>query len=157
MTALNTLFAAHQNAMCSVEQKNGDAKMFRIAQLSDKIGTMKNGEKAPYVILVSDDQTGVVINLHPEHAKRLMKKGEDSGIKVVTEVVTEVAPVIEAVVEVATEAAPLKSKKAQAIDIYVANAGAKRKHIIDLFKDQLGMSDAGGATYYYNIHSGQWK
>lgn len=56
---------------------------YTVARLSDKLGTMKNGEKAEYVVLTLADDTAVVMNLHPEHAKRLFKKGEDSGLTVV--------------------------------------------------------------------------
>ncbi len=180
MNMIETTFTTVRDRICMVAQKNEQPAKFRIYALSDKVGTMKNGEKAPYVVLLNDDGA-TVVNLHPEHAKRLFKKGEDSGItmteevyKAAEEVVEEVAAVIEQPVieqptasteegqqQAAADAAPVAdkplTKKAQAITIFNANVGKARKEVIAQFKDQLGMSDQGGATYYHNIKSGLWK
>lgn len=44
-----------------------------------------------------------------------------------------------------------KSKQAKAIALYTAAADKSRKNIVALFKSQLGMSDAGAATYLQNV------
>lgn len=136
------------------------------------MGTMKNGEKAPYVILMNDT-TAAVINLHPEHAKRLFKKGEDSGV-MLTEAVfgveqQEAEPAAEEMAPVDATAdqpegqqeqpaaEPKVSKKSQAIAIFNANADKARKEVIEMMVTEIGLTKLGAATYYQNIKSGQWK
>lgn len=88
MSAFNTLFAANENKQVSVIDKvTGLPKFFRVNKLSDKTGTMKNGEKAAYVVLTAEDGTSTVINLHPQAASALFKKGKEAGMEI-----TEAAP-----------------------------------------------------------------
>lgn len=42
------------------------------------------------------------------------------------------------------------SKQEQAVKIVQANASKTRKEIISIIIEQLGMTDAGASTYYYN-------
>lgn len=88
MSAFNTLFAANSGKQVSVLDKvSGLPKLFRVNKLSDKIGTMKNGEKAAYVVLTAEDGSTTVINLHPQAASALFKKGKEGGMEI-----TEAAP-----------------------------------------------------------------
>lgn len=180
---IESTFTTLRNRLCNVTNRDGSVEQYRIHALSDKTGTMKNGTKAPYVVLMNTKGNGVVVNLHPEHAKRLFKKGEDSGIEIIAHSPEEVkpeevvAPVVEDVkaaevvvpevvaVETATatetpatevsEKAP--SKKAMAVELFNKNVGSARKDVIALFISELNMSKLGAATYYQNIKSGQWK
>jgi hypothetical protein len=79
---------------------------YTIAKLSDKIGTLKDGSKGQYVVLTKDGVEGVVLNLHPQHAKRLLTKGEDSGLKLVeaTDVKAEPAADLTATEQAAVKA-----------------------------------------------------
>ena len=54
--------------------KTGAESRFTIARLADKIGTLKDGSKGEYVVLTKDGESGVVINLHPNTAKKLVKQ-----------------------------------------------------------------------------------
>lgn len=88
MTQLSTiaaLFAPLFGRAVEVTDKNGDVARYTITKLGDKLGTLKSGEKAEYVILTRDGDTGVIMSLHPTHATRLAKNGEDSGIKLLDE------------------------------------------------------------------------
>lgn len=86
MSAFNTLFAANENKQVSVIDKvTGLPKFFRVNKLSDKTGTMKNGEKAAYVVLTAEDGTSTVINLHPQAASALFKKGKEAGMEIMAE------------------------------------------------------------------------
>lgn len=66
---------------------------------------------------------------------------------------------VSAPVEKAAAPAPAKkdvtpraeSKQAKAIALYTAAADKSRKNIVALFKAQLGMTDAGAATYLQNV------
>lgn len=42
------------------------------------------------------------------------------------------------------------TKQEQATQIVASNAGKARKEIIELIRTELGMTDAGASTYYYN-------
>lgn len=177
---IESTFTTLRNRLCNVTNRDGSVEQYRIHALSEKLGTMKNGSKAPYVILMNTKGNGVVVNLHPEHAKRLFKKGEDSGIEIIAHSPEEVnaeevvAPVVEGVVaaeevkpevvaaEVTTPAAnevaeKAHSKKAMAVELFNKNTGSARKDVIALFISELNMSKLGAATYYQNIKSGQWK
>jgi len=83
-TLIQTLFAANEGR--TVEANNDQNKgIFKVAKLADKIGTMKNGDKAEYVVLTNENDEAVVIMLHPNVAKSLFEKGEDAktGYKMV--------------------------------------------------------------------------
>jgi hypothetical protein len=60
---------------------------FRIDHLSpDLTGTMKNTQKAPYVVLVRQDHPSETMKLHPQAAKTLFDKGEDGGLRILNDV-----------------------------------------------------------------------
>lgn len=85
LTTIATLFAPLFGRACEVTDKDGATARYTVTKLSDKLGTLKSGEKAEYVILSKDGETGVIMSLHPEHARRLAKNGEDSNIKLLDE------------------------------------------------------------------------
>lgn len=75
---IQALFAANEGR--TVEANNDQNKgIFKVAKLADKIGTMKNGDKAEYVVLTNKNDEAVVIMLHPNVAKKLFEKGEDTN------------------------------------------------------------------------------
>lgn len=91
MSEFNALFEANKDKHVAVTNKvTNVAVNYRITQLSDKIGTMKNGDKNAYVILTAEDGTSTVINLHPQSAQKLFKKGEDGHMKIVEAAAEEV-------------------------------------------------------------------
>lgn len=103
---ISTMFAPLFGATAIVADKHGEKTNYKVARLSDKLGTMKNGEKAEYVVLVREDNDSITMTLHPEAAKRLAKNGNDAGIELIvpaaTESTTEQAaqePVVEAAQE----------------------------------------------------------
>lgn len=65
--------------------------------LDDKLGTMKSGEKAPYVLLADKADSNVSVSLHPEQAKRLFNKGEDAGLQILFDLSTPASEVLAAV------------------------------------------------------------
>lgn len=183
MTAFNALFAANANKQVLVNDKaTGAQVLYKVARLSDKMGVMKNGDKAEYVILTAQDGTTTVISLHPQAASALFKKGEQTGMKIVEEVkpveVVEAVTVTPILEEVkgdeqqagAEEAAPVAngdeqpaetpkvSKKAGAIALIHAgwDAGQQRKDILLQMQAELGLTVNGSATYYNNVKSGAW-
>lgn len=85
LTTIATLFAPLFGRAVEVTDKDGATARYTVAKLSDKLGTLKSGEKAEYVILTKDGETGVIMSLHPTHAARLAKNGEDSNIKLLDE------------------------------------------------------------------------
>lgn len=155
--------------------KAGAENRYTIARLADKIGTLKDGSKGEYVVLSKDGETGVVINIHPNTAKKLASKGEGDQFKLmpvadhqvaVPAAVTVVAEPVNVPVEVqpanpiVDEPAakePRVTKKSQTVAIYKAMAGSPRKDIIAEMKSKLGLSDAGANTYYQNCKGGQWE
>jgi hypothetical protein len=91
--------------------KTGAESRFTIVKLADKIGTMKDGTKAEYVVLVNSADVGVMLNLHPQHAKRLLTKGEDSGLVMAMDLnyiapETAAEPVVETAPETVVNTAP---------------------------------------------------
>lgn len=155
--------------------KHGAETMFTIAKLSDKIGTLKDGTKGEYVVLTKDGETGVVLNVHPNTAKKLATKGEGDMLKLVPAAEGngaepaasgegengDAAPndAAAAPVDEAPEAKePKVTKKSQTIAIFteMTAAGKVRKDIIAKMKTDLGLSDSGANTYYQNCKSGAW-
>ena len=164
-----------------VESKSGILLINDV--LTHKTGVLKDGSKAPYLHLVSEMGDIPEVDLHPQKALELLKKGESGAYKIlgalavdggvsaeVQAVVEEVAPVtVEPTVEAvapeapAAEAAPVEekkeSKKAGTLRIYAAGiaAGKARKDIIAKMRTELGLSIPGANTYYQNCKSGMWK
>jgi hypothetical protein len=182
MSQLQALFAPLKDRLVEVRQRDESVKVFRLYALSDKQGVMKDSSKEPYVILM--EQGGAVtMSIHPQHASRLMKKGEDSGMKLLeavcqaetaedtsepvivdsTPVLTASQPAVEPkaapAVEPAVAEAPVKaaSKKDRAVAIYKTMAGKPRKEIVAAFMSQLGLSAPGASTYHQNCKSGLWS
>ncbi len=151
--------------------KDGAETRYTIAKLADKIGTLKDGSKGEYVVLTKDGETGVVMNIHPNTAKKLATKGEGDMLKLVPADAaesSEPAASTEAAAEAGAEQAapqdeapapeaPKVTKKSQTLDIFRAMAGKPRKEIIAEMKAKLGLSDAGANTYYQNCKSGAWQ
>ncbi len=96
---------------------DGQESTFKIASLADKTGKLKNGEKGQYVVLQSQADTAVVVNLHPQAAQRLLADGEADGYKVIERVGAQAAE-SQTTTEATgtTEAAPAEkpAKKAKA-------------------------------------------
>lgn len=163
-----------------VTDRSGDVATYTIAKLSDKIGSLKDGSKGEYVILQRADDAAVVISIHPQHAKRLVTKGEDSGMKLVAEAelsTEEQAAVSEELdeeqstaeagaegeleadaageTEPAPEAPEAKAPSKKERFMIAFKAGADRKAVKAAVAD-LGLSDAGFNTYYQNAKSGKW-
>ena len=62
--------------------KDGQADShYTIARLDEKLGSMKDGTKAEYVVLTKDNETGVVLRIHPNSAKKLATQGADGHLK----------------------------------------------------------------------------
>ena len=160
-----------------VESKSGILLINDV--LTHKTGVLKDGSKAPYLHLVSEMGDIPEVDLHPQKALELLKKGESGAYKIlgalavdggvsaeVQAVVEEVAPVTgEAVAPEApaAEAAPAEekkeSKKAGTIRLFKEGqaAGLARKDIIAKMRTELGLSVPGANTYYQNCKSGMWK
>lgn len=173
------LFAANVGAL--VATSKGDMHINDV--LTHKTGTLKTGEKAPYIHLVSE--MGEEMDLHPQKARELLTKGECGAFRILSAiasapvtvaepvaheeivaaelpvvVVDEVAPVVVASAETAPVAEEKKeSKKAATIRIYTEGhaAGLARKEIIAKMRTELGMGVPGANTYYQNCKSGAWK
>jgi hypothetical protein len=165
--------------------KDGAESQYTISKLSDKLGTLKDGTKGEYVILTKDGELGVVMNLHPNTAKKLASKGKGDGFTLFMNLTQKAETQAEAMAEAEAEhraelaesqgstastepaateaaaAAPGKaakepSKKDRTIAIFKSMAGSPRKDIIAALKTQLGLSDACCNTYYQNVKSGSW-
>jgi hypothetical protein len=152
---------------------------------SDKVGSLKNGTKMPYMVI--EMLNGDVKELHPRKVADLEKGKEVDGFKsiemtvqseaVESAEVVETSPAaetdqnavepenaVEAVSSTVEEPIAAQnaekpvSKKARAIAIYkeVHAANGARKDAMKRFKEELHMSDAGANTYYQNIKSGTW-
>lgn len=143
-----------------------ESKVYKISSLSDKVGSLKNGDKAEYLILTDANDDKVVIQMHPSQAQQLVKKGEVGFFKLIDETAGEAAPEGETAApvvdkpkrerKVKAEKAPKEPKvtkrmRAQEIFNTATADGKARKDIIALFKSELGMSDAGASTYYQLI------
>lgn len=153
--------------------------------LTHKTGTLKSGEKVPYVHLVSE--MGGEMDLHPQKARELLTKGESGAFKILSAIVSpatpnelpmfqpehvEATPEIlkaieefkalpspeEALAEVKATDAKKESKKDATIRIYKAGkaAGLARKDIIAQLRAELDMGIPGASTYYQNVKSGHW-
>lgn len=127
---------------------------YTVAKLSDKLGTLKDGSKGEYVVLTKDGETGVVLNLHPQHAKRLFTKGEDSGLTLVADAAVEVkadepaadlstdeqadvkAELVAEQTPAAADAAPVD--EAPAAPVKAAKEPSKKDRTIAIFKSMAG-------------------
>jgi len=151
---------------------NGMTEM-TITAFLDKQGTIKSGDRLPYIQLVGGDTE---LSLHPQHAMSLMKTGKYKELSILSEIAGEQVVLDsssatnegEAEVEVEVEAAPVEveaapveptpakekkvNKREQTEELYIEGhkQGLTRKAIITQMKAQLGMSDAGANTYYQN-------
>lgn len=185
-TAVAALVMNMIGATVIAAAKDGKPEVkYTVARLSEKLGTMKNGDKAEYVVLTLTDDTAVVMNLHPEQAKRLFKKGEDSGLTVVPKEASDeptdaeqkdlqaeltgeqagatvvaletTGPVTEEVKEAAAADAATEPKKLSKKDQFMAlyKAGGTRKEV-SVKAAAIGVSGPGFNTYYQNAKSGKW-
>lgn len=134
VSVIASLFANLVGRTVLAEGKDGNADTrYKIASLStDKTGTMKDGTKGEYVVLQREDDTAVVMNLHPNAAKKLFTKGEDSGLKLLDEQVAETAvtseqaaPVADLPTEVAVEGNSAEPAAEQAAPVDTQEAAAE--------------------------------
>lgn len=165
-TAFASLAASFLGLAVLTTDKTGEVSEFKIARLDTKMGTMKDGSKAEYVVLQRADNENVVISLHPNVAKKLFNKGEADSFKIKP---VSAAEVLEAEqqaalqaelgdelagatgdVEVKADKGPSKKDRAVAIYVEVVNAGGARKDVYARFMKELGMSAPGASTYYQN-------
>jgi hypothetical protein len=100
------------------DRQSGNVSNFTITRLDEKLGTLKDGSKAEYLVLTSNDDSTVVITLHPQHAKRLLTKGSDSGLTLVGDVAPETSEV--PAETVSTESAEVPAETATASEGEVA-------------------------------------
>lgn len=174
-TAFATLAAGFLGLAVIGTDKAGTATEYKIARLDTKMGKLKDGSEAEYVILQRADDENVVIALHPRSAKKLFDKGEADMFKFKPVEQGDVSEADEAALQeelaaeqagidaaeegvkegetVAEEAKEVKvSKKERAVAIYceVVNAGGARKDVIKRFTEELGMSSPGASTYFQN-------
>lgn len=134
---------------------------YKIASLSDKIGSLKDGSKGEYVVLQNAADEAVVISLHPQKAKVLFAKGEEGEMVLLDEGVgmteADKAAVQAEADGAAVEEAKAPSKKALFMEVYNAGVeGGKTRKEIKADSSALGLSDAGFNTYYQNAKSGKW-
>lgn len=93
---------------------------YRVTALDEKIGSLKSGEKVAYVLLTREDDSAVVISLHPETAKRLFQKGSEKNYTLLEAGIEAVAnddaadPVIEA--DAAVEEAAIETKADEPVE-----------------------------------------
>lgn len=155
--------------------------------LTHKTGVLKDGSSAPYLHLVAEMGDRPEVDLHPQKAMELLKKGESGAYKILASLASDGAVALETVAamnEVAladeaptmelhqvaepeaaptADAAPVEekkeSKKAGTLRIYreMIAEGKARKDIIARMCTELGLSIPGANTYYQNVKSGAWK
>lgn len=150
--------------------------------LTHKTGVLKDGTSAPYLHLIAEAGNAPEVDLHPQKALELIKKGESGAYKILASLASdgavaldtvaamnEVAPADEAPtmeLHQVAEAAPAEaegekkeSKKAGTLRIYreMTAEGKARKDIIARMRTELGLSIPGANTYYQNCKSGMWK
>ena len=174
------LFTANIGAMVSTAK--GDMSINDV--LTHKTGTLKSGEKAPYIHLVSE--MGEEMDLHPQKARDLLTNGECGAFRILSAIAAapvEVAPIVaehieptteileaieafealptpaEALAEVKATDEKKESKKAATIRIFNEGtaAGLARKDIIARMRTELKMGVPGANTYYQNVKGGLWK
>ncbi len=82
MNTISTLFTNNINNQ--IVRTIGDKNtVFKLKEISTRVGVMKNGEKQPYITLVAVDDQLVVLNLHPQVAKKLLNDGQSGNMSVV--------------------------------------------------------------------------
>lgn len=81
-TMIASLVALNVGRMIEGAVKGEDKPvMFKLTRLAEKMGTMKNGDKAEYVIFSRNDDENKVVSLHPNIVKELFDNGVASGYK----------------------------------------------------------------------------
>jgi hypothetical protein len=133
-----------------------------ITSLSDKMGKLKNGQDAPYLVVTAAD--GKTDMLHPRTAVTLFSKGEAAGIKMlVTSVINTsnlVSTPIVGKAKASAKVAPIAastSKKAQAVAIFneVVAANGTRAEVIQRIMAETNSSLNLANTYYQNMRGGK--
>lgn len=168
------LFTANIGALVSTAK--GEMSINDV--LTHKTGTLKSGEKVPYVHLVSE--MGEEMDLHPQKARELLTKGECGAFRIlsaiaaapvevetpiVAEHIEPTPEILEAIEAFNAIPAPVvadakkESKKDGTLRIFNAGhaAGLSRKDIIAQMRTELDMGVPGSNTYYQNCLSGKWK
>lgn len=110
--------ATHLGLTVSSSIGPGTPAFLIIDRLSDKIGTMKSGQKAPYVELRGKNATDgdFLLQLHPEQAKRLFNKGQEGALRILGDLTKSI--------EAADEEGPAIVKEDVSTDV-LATAGAE--------------------------------
>lgn len=76
-----------------LQNAEGAQHAFKITGIdAEKTGSLKDKSKAPYMVITRDDDTSIVVHLHPKNAKNLLDTGTD-GEFVLTALSTEAADV----------------------------------------------------------------
>ena len=152
-TNFEALISANTNKIVTIEGQS----YYIPGTVDEQQGALKTGEKAPYLVLINTENHEVTIKVHPQKALTLMKKGACDRM-MITGDTYEVVAVKEKKERKARSVDP-SSKKQRTIALVKAgwNEGMTRKQIIDIMKDQFGLSDAGASTYYQNVKSGMWS
>lgn len=157
-TAFASVATSFMGRLVAVALADGMTQTYKIASLSDKIGSLKDGTKGEYVVLQNAADEAVVISLHPQKAKVLFTKGEEGAMSLLAEAEKPAKKSKKA--EAAPEAdaeAKAPSKKALFMEVYNAGvAASKARKDIKVDAAALGLSDAGFNTYYQNAKSGKW-
>lgn len=140
MTAFNTLFASNEGKQVSIADKaTGTTKLFRVSKLSDKLGSLKNGEKASYVVLAAEDGSTTVVNLHPQAATALFKKGAEGGMKI-----TEAAPRGWDKIEGGEEVNEDKKEEVQVQEVSTALTVQEQPPVVNTVQDILLLAMVNG-------------
>ena len=117
-----------------------------VSKVNDENISFQTENGGEFTIMVGDGNvevikdSGVVLKTSKKSTKKTSSK--KSTKKVETKKVAHTST---------TKASKSGSKVEQAMMMYTQNIGTKsRKEIIQMFKDELQMSDAGASTYYQN-------
>ena len=133
--------------------KAGETSRFKIAGADAKLGKLKDGTEAAYMLLKNEADDTVTITVHPKTAERLLTKGADSGM--VLEGFKAAEPVKAAEPE-APAAVKEPSKKDRTVALFNTMSGKPRKEVIAALKTDIGLSQACANTYYQLCKSGKW-
>lgn len=167
VSAFASVASAFIGRLVAIAAADGATQTYKVASLSDKIGSLKDGSKGEYVVLQNSADEAVVISLHPQKAKVLFAKGEEGAMSLVAEkklteaeyqaAANAIAATLPETDGAAAEEAKAPSKKALFMEVYNAGVAAgKARKDIKADASALNLSDAGFNTYYQNAKSGKW-
>lgn len=160
MTQVSTFSSALAAAIGSIvlrTTKDGETSRFKIAGADAKLGKLKDGTEAAYMLLKNETDDTVTILVHPKTAERLLAKGADSSM--VLEGFKAAEPEVNAEKAAEPEVTPAvkePSKKDRTIAVFQSMSGKPRKEVIAALKTDIGLSQACANTYYQLCKSGKW-